>query len=120
MEPNPLVLGSNVRKRLKKHPEFVYRIKYTSSAAITNAVMATMFEIDNLRVARAMYNTANEKAPSVADTGGENLTYIADANAAWLGDIDPNPTPDSPTAIAPFAGYKSEKRRVGKEWVRSC
>src|SRR3546814_17716440 len=53
MEPNTLVLGSNVRKRLKNHPEFVDRIKYTSSAAITNADMATMFEIDNLRDPRA-------------------------------------------------------------------
>lgn len=103
MEPNTLVLGSNVRKRLKNHPEFVDRIKYTSSAAITNAVMAAMFEIENLRVARSMYNTADEKAPDVDPTGGENLTYIVDPNAAWLGYIDPNPTLDSPTAIATFA-----------------
>lgn len=103
MEPNTLVLGSNVRKRLKNHPEFVDRIKYTSSAMITNAVMAAMFEVDNLRVARAFYNTAAEKAPSVDDTGGENITYIVDPNAAWLGYIDPNPTLDSPTAIATFA-----------------
>lgn len=103
MEPNTLVLGSNVRKRLKNHPEFVDRIKYTSSAMITNAVMAAMFEVDNLRVARAFYNTAAEKAPSVDNTGGENITYIVDPNAAWLGYIDPNPTLDSPTAIATFA-----------------
>lgn len=103
MEPNTLVLGSNVRKRLKNHPEFVDRIKYTSSAAITNAVMAAMFEIDNLRVARSMYNTADEKAPSADPTGGENLAYIVDPNAAWLGYIDPNPSLNSPTAIATFA-----------------
>src|SRR5690606_17454571 len=30
MEPNTMVLGANVRKRLKNHPEFVDRIKYTS------------------------------------------------------------------------------------------
>jgi len=103
MEPNTLVLGSNVRKRLKNHPEFVDRIKYTSSAAITNAVMAAMFEIDNLRVARAIYNTADEKPISVDDTGGENFAYIVDPNAAWLGYIDPTPSLDSPTAIATFA-----------------
>lgn len=103
MEPNTLVLGSNVRKRLKNHPEFVDRIKYTSSAAITNAIMAALFEIDNLRVARALYNTADEQPISVAATGGENLSYIVDANSAWLGYIDPNPTLDSATAIATFA-----------------
>ena len=103
MEPNTLVLGSNVRKRLKNHPEFVDRIKYTSSAAITNAIMASLFEIENLRVARAIYNTADEKPISVDPTGGESFSYIADPNAAWLGYIDPTPTLDSPTAIATFA-----------------
>jgi hypothetical protein len=102
MEPNTLVLGSNVRKRLKNHPEFVDRIKYTSSAAITNAVMATMFEIENLRVARAVYNAAEERLPGDAD-GGKNLQYIVDPDSAWLGYIDPTPTLDSPTAIATFA-----------------
>jgi hypothetical protein len=102
MEPNTLVLGSNVRKRLKNHPEFVDRIKYTSSAAITNAVMATMFEIENLRVARAVYNSAEERLPGDND-GGVDLQYIVDPNSMWLGYIDPNPTLDSPTAIATFA-----------------
>jgi len=103
MEPNTLVLGSNVRKRLKNHPEFVDRIKYTSSASITNAVMAAMFEVENLRVARALYNTAEEVAPSVDPTGGETFSYIVNPNAMWLGYIDPAPTLDSPTAIATFA-----------------
>lgn len=103
MEPNTLVLGSNVRKRLKNHPEFVDRIKYTSSAAITNQTMAAMFEVENLRVARAMYNTAAEKATPAADDAATSLSYIVDANAAWLGYIDPNPALDSPTAIATFA-----------------
>lgn len=103
MEPNTLVLGSNVRKRLKNHPEFIDRIKYTSSAAITNAIMATMFEIENLRVARALYNTADERATPALDDAAMNLAYIVDPNAAWLGYIDPNPTLDSPTAIATFA-----------------
>lgn len=102
MEPNTLVLGSNVRKRLKNHPEFVDRIKYTSSAAITNAIMATMFEIDNLRVARAIYNAAEERLPGDAN-GGEDFRYIVDPDALWLGYIDQNPSLDSPTAIATFA-----------------
>jgi hypothetical protein len=101
-EPNTLVLGARVRKRLKNHPEFIERIKYTSSAAITNAVMATMFEVENLRVARAMYNAAEERMPDDED-GGEDLQYIVEADSAWLGYIDPSPAIDSPTAIATFA-----------------
>lgn len=101
MEPNTLILGANVRKALKNHPEFIERTKYTSSAAITNAIMAALFEVENVRVARAMYNQADERLPG-DDHGGEDLTYIADPNAALLAYIDPNPTLDSPTAIASF------------------
>jgi hypothetical protein len=102
MEPNTLVLGSNVRKYLKNHPEFIERTKYTSSAAITNSIMAALFEVENVRVARALYNSADERLPGDLN-GGENLTYIADPNAALLAYIDPSPTIDSPTEIAEFA-----------------
>lgn len=102
MEPNTLVLGANVRKRIKNHPDFVDRIKYTSSAAITNAVMAALFEVENLRTARALYNTANERLPG-DQGGGKDLTYIVDPNSALLAYIDPNPSLNSPTAIANFA-----------------
>lgn len=102
MEPNTLILGANVRKRLKNHPDFIERTKYTSSAAITNAIMAALFEVDNVRVARALYNAAAERMPDDAD-GGVDLQYIVDPNAALLAYIDPNPTLDSPTAIANFS-----------------
>ena len=102
MEPNTLILGANVRKALKNHPEFIERTKYTSSAAITNAIMSALFEVENVRVARALYNQADERLPG-DDHGGEDLVYLADPNAALLAYIDPNPTVDSPTAIANFA-----------------
>lgn len=102
MEPNILVLGANVRKRLKNHPEIIDRIKYSERAMITNALMASMFEVDQLRIARALYNTANERLPG-DNHGGQTLTYIADPNAALLAYIDPNPALNSPTAIANFA-----------------
>lgn len=106
MEPNVLVLGSKVRKVLKNHPEFIDRTKYTSSAAITNAIMAALFEVDQVRVARALYNTAAERVPNKDDgpnMGGKDLQFIVDPNSAWLGYIDPNPSLNSPTSIAMFA-----------------
>lgn len=102
MMPNVLVLGVDVRKRLKNHPDFIERLKYTSSAAVSNEVMANLFEIENVRVARAIYNAAEERMPT-DDDGGTDFQYIVDSKAAWLGYIDPNPTLDSPTAIANFA-----------------
>lgn len=102
MEPNVLVLGANVRKRLKNHPEFVDRIKYTAGGVITNAVMAALLEVENVRVANAIYNTAAERMPD-DDNGGEDFSYIVDPNSAWLGYIDNSPALNSPTAIAYFA-----------------
>lgn len=102
MMPNVLVLGVNVRKILKNHPDFIERIKYTSSAAITNNTMAQLFEVESVRVARAIYNAAEERMPG-DDDGGTDFQYIVDADSAWLGYIDPNPTLNSPTAVANFA-----------------
>lgn len=102
MEPNTLILGANVRKKLKNHPDFIERLKYTSSAAISNQTMSDLFEIPNIRVARALYNAAAERMPN-DQKGGVNLQYIVDPNAALLAYIDPNPGLDSPTAIANFA-----------------
>lgn len=101
MMPNVLVLGVNVRKTLKNHPDFIERVKYTSSAAITNEIMAALFEVEQLRVARSIYNAAEERMPG--DPAGNDFQYIVDPNSAWLGYIDPNPALDTPTAIANFA-----------------
>ena len=75
-------------------------------AAITNAIMAALFEVEEVRVARALYNTAAERIPNKADgtnMGGKDLSYIVDPNSAWLGYIDRNPSLNSPTSIAMFA-----------------
>lgn len=101
MEPNVLVLGSDVRKALKNHPDFIERIKYSEIPNINNAMLANLFEVENVRTARAMYNSADERLPG--DPAGTNLTYIADPKAFLLAYIDPNPTLDSPTAIANFS-----------------
>lgn len=100
-EPNTLVLGANVRKTLKNHPDFIERTKYTSSAAITNAIMGALFEIENIRVARALYNAAAERMPE--EDEAVDLRYIVNPNAVLLAYIDPNPTIDSPTAIGNFS-----------------
>lgn len=106
MEPNVMVLGTKVATRLKNHPEFIERLKYTTSAAITTQVLAAMFEVDEVRIARSMYNAAAEVMPDDAAglaMGGRDLQYIVDARSAWLGYIDKSPALNAPTAIANFA-----------------
>lgn len=89
---NTLILGYQVFRKLKKHPDIVDRMKYTSSQNITADILARMFEVDRVMVARAIKNTANEGATATMDfTHGKHalLMYV-------------NP---SPGLLEPSAGY---------------
>lgn len=94
--PNTLVLGANVRRELRTHPDISDRIKYTRTGIADEDIMGALFEVDNVVVARSIYNAAAEGA-------ADNFSFIVDPNSMWLGYIDPNPGLDSPTAIALFA-----------------
>lgn len=96
MEPNTLVLGAAVKRTLRSHPDIIDRIKYTQRGIADNSVLAAMFEIENVMIARAVYNAAAEGAD-------DDFEFIVDPNGMWMGYIDPSPTIDSPTAIATFA-----------------
>ena len=90
--PNTLVIGYQVFRKLKNHPDIVDRMKYTSSANITVEILARMLEVERLLVARAIKNTANEGATATMDfTHGKSalLMYV-------------NP---SPGLLEPSAGY---------------
>lgn len=94
--PNTLVLGANVKKTLRSHPDIADRIKYTRTGVANEEILEGLFEVENVVTARSIYNAAAEGA-------ADDFQYIVDKNAMWLGYIDPNPGLDSPTAIATFA-----------------
>jgi hypothetical protein len=91
-EPNTLILGYNVFRYLKNHPELVDRIKYTSSNVITADMMARMFEVDRVLVAKAVKATNNE--------GGSEAYDFAYGDHALLAHVAP-----SPGLMTPSAGY---------------
>lgn len=91
-EPNTMVIGYQVFRKLKHHPDVVDRIKYTSAENITAAMLARMFELDNLYVAKAVKATNNE---------GETAAYaFTHGKHAWIGYVAPNPS-----LMTPSAGY---------------
>lgn len=94
--PNTLVLGAGVKRRLRTHPDIADRIKYTQVGIADEMLMASLFEIPNVAVARGIYNAAEEGA-------ADDFRYIVDTNAMWMGYIEPTPGLDKPTAIATFA-----------------
>lgn len=79
-EPNTLVLGYDVFTSLKNHPDLVDRIKYTSSQIITEELLASLFDVPRVMVAKAVKATNNEGATGAyAFTHGKHalLTYSA-------------------------------------------
>jgi hypothetical protein len=98
-DANLLVVGYQVWRALKNHPELVDRIKYTSADVITEELVAKYFEVDKVLVAKAIYNTAKEgQAASFAFTHGKS---------ALLCYANPNPG-----ILQPSAGYQFTWRGV--------
>jgi len=92
MEPNTLVLGYDVFRTLKNHPDIVDRIKYTSAQTVTADMLAAMFDIPRVIISKAVKATNNEGATAAYSfTSGKKalLAYVA-----------PNPG-----LMTPSAGY---------------
>ena len=92
MEANTLVLGYDVFRTLKNHPDIVDRIKYTSSQTVTADMLAAMFDIPRVIISKAVKATNNEGASQAYSfTSGKKalLAYVA-------------PTPG---LMTPSAGY---------------
>jgi len=94
--PNTLIMGSDVKRTLRSHPDIADRIKYTRTGIADEDILGQLFEVPNVFVARSIFNNANEGAT-------DNFDYILDKKAMLLCYIEPNPGLDSPTAIANFA-----------------
>jgi hypothetical protein len=92
MEPNTLVLGYDVFRALKNHPDIVDRIKYTSAQTVTADMLAAMFDIPRVIISKGVKATNNEGATAAYSfTSGKKalLAYVA-------------PTPG---LLTPSAGY---------------
>jgi hypothetical protein len=96
MMPNTLVLGYQTYRKLKFHPEIMDLIKHTASPIgqrpVTAELLASLFEVDRVLVARAIRNTAIENATAA-------YSFIYGKHAALL-----YVTP-TPSLLQPTAGY---------------
>jgi len=90
--PNTMVMGYQVYRKLKNHPDIIDRIKYTTAENVTPALLARMFEIDNLYISKSIKATNNE---------GETAAYaFTHGKHALLCYVNP-----SPGLMQPSAGY---------------
>ena len=94
-KPNKLTLGWAVYQALRKHPLIIDRVKYsnpTFAGTITPALLAAAFDVDEVLVSEAVYNTAAEGA-----TG--SYSFIIGSNALL------SYAPKAPAIMVPSAGY---------------
>lgn len=93
--PNKLVLSWSVYQALRKHPLVIDRIKYTSAAfagTITPQLLAEAFDIEEVVVSKAVYNTAQENIAA-------SMSFVNSKNALLVY------TPGAPGLMIPAAGY---------------
>jgi hypothetical protein len=95
MMPNMIVLGANVQPKLRSNANVIDRLKYTQMGVANTDTLATLFEVDNVRTARAIYNSAQEGAD-------DDFEFTADPNGMLMLYIEPTTRMDAPTAIARF------------------
>ncbi len=82
MKPNTLVVSAEVFDNgLESHPLLVDRFKYTQKGVLTADLIAPLLGVEKLLVARAMYNSAVEKAEATESYTG---AYIFGKNALFL------------------------------------
>lgn len=102
--PNTLVLGAKVFAALKRHPDLLDRVRYTSPTyGIDTGFLQKVFEVEKILIGTAIYDTAKEGAAStLTDVWG---------NSAWFGYVPPNPGLMTPAAGYVFAWRQRQVNR---------
>jgi hypothetical protein len=101
--PNKLLLGWAVFQALKKHPLVIDRIKYTNPAfagTINEELLAQAFDIEEVIVSKAVYNSAVESVTTSPVPGGTPSVGFVMSNSALLVYAAP-----SASLMMPSAGY---------------
>lgn len=96
MEPNVLVIGTDVKIALGQHPDLIDRIKYTQKGVVDLDLLAGYFGVNKVVVAQAVQNTADE---------GQTISnsWIFDSKSALLVYAAPEPALEAPSGGYIFA-----------------
>lgn len=94
--PNKLVLGNDVFDTLSEHPDVIDRIKYSQFGVSTEQILAQLFHVDEVIVAQAVQNTANEGQANA-------ISWIVNSKAMLLVYAADSPAIDTPSAGYTFA-----------------
>jgi hypothetical protein len=98
--PNTMVVGANVMRVLKNHPDILDRIKYTQKGVITEDLIAGLFGVGKLVVSYATSTSVAEINDADDQDAAATYAFTANSKAALL-----CYTPSSPSLMTPAAGY---------------
>lgn len=95
-DPNTLVLGRDVFRVVKNHPEVRDRIKYTQRGIVTADLLAELFGVERVVIPGSVKNSAAEGATDAIDfiVGKKDMLLVYSA---------PNPAIDQPSGGYIFA-----------------
>lgn len=108
--PNTLILGARVYNALINHAEIIDRIKYTQKGVVTTDLIASLFGVDQVLVARASENTAKQ-----GQTDAFSFVY---GKSALLMYVPKGPSKMEPSACYTFAWTKREGSGPSGERVK--
>lgn len=93
--PNRFLIGSAVWRELRHHPDITARLPDNAPRIVTRDFLANLLDVDQVLVAKAIRNTADEGATA-------SYSRIATDSNAVLAYVDPNAGPRQPTAMKTF------------------
>ena len=97
---NKMVIGAEVMKALKNHPDIIDRIKYTQRGIVTEDLIATLFDVDQLYVSYATLANTPQLNDGPSQDAGATYDFITNSKAALL-----CYSTSTPSLLTPTAGY---------------
>jgi Phage major capsid protein E len=98
--PNVGVMGAYVMAALKQHPDIIDRIKYTQRGVVTEDLIATLFDIDELFVSYATVASGPQFMDARQNDAAATYDFITGAESFMLAYV-----PTAPALLTPSAGY---------------
>lgn len=106
--PNKIVVDDQTFRALKNHVSIVDRVKYTQADSITEAMLAKLFDVQEMLVGRAIRDTSDEGLAS-------DMGFIW-TNCALLCYMEPSPGLRKASAMYQFVGMGAGSPYVVKKW----
>lgn len=99
-KPNTLVLSPYVLNALMQHDDIIDRIKYTQKGIVSLDLLATLFDVENVYVPRAVQNTAPKGKGSALNPSA--MSFVMGKHALLMY-VEKNPGIKKPSAGYTFA-----------------